>query len=126
MTHVEDRFGGERRVGTPQEVAMSASAAQAALLEFPWLRAPWSHRRAAEAEPASLEALLAQSWTAPRHASPELVKVLGQLRVEVAQARALRARRRHVDDAVEEDLRMTLATADVTTTDRGWEVVGAL
>ncbi len=106
---------------------MSASAAQGALLEVPWFRALTRSRvRPAATEPASLEELLRASWTPPRRASPELVKVLGFVQDEVGETSRLRANRRQIDATVEEELRATLESARIDTTDRGWEVWGVL
>jgi hypothetical protein len=104
---------------------MSASAAQATPLESQWFRLPVS-RVVAPSAPATLEELLRTACMPPRRASPELVKVLGFIQDELGQARRLWALRRQVDAAAEEELRVALESADIRTTDRGWEVYGVL
>jgi hypothetical protein len=80
----------------------------------------------APTEPATLEDLLRAPWTASRRASPELVKVLGFVQDEVGEASRLRANRKQIDAALDDELKVTLERAEIDTTDRGWEVLGVL
>jgi hypothetical protein len=107
---------------------MSASAAHAAPSPVPWFRALKSRNRPeqAPAAAATLDELLQASWAAPRRSSPELVKVIGFVLDEIGEATRLRANRKQIDAALDHELKVTLEGAHIDTTDRGWEVLGAL